>query len=195
MSVQVMDVGAKPATVARNGSMKLYVVKYAVAKSSDRMKMPRVRGLWKSVGSSRSENGSCFESGGKTRQRKTSARKAMTASERNVMRQPSARPTTRPSGRPKIMAIEEPVAIIESANGWRTCVTRRVASGPAIDQKMEWAQATAMRAPMSIGKFTAKAEPSCPSMKRPIVRSSRRRSSMRQATSINGSESKPTIQA
>ena len=81
------------------------------------MKIPAVSGVLKSAGSSWSEKGACFESGGKTRQRKRRARSAMTASEKNVMRQPSAKPTTRPSGRPKIMAMEEPVAITERANG------------------------------------------------------------------------------
>ena len=65
------------------------------------------------------------------------------------MRHPAARPITRPSGSPTIVATELPVTIMPSAIGRCSRVTRRVASGAAIDQKIECAQATMMRAPSS----------------------------------------------
>ena len=74
------------------------------------------------------------------------------------MRQPTARPMARPSGRPKIIAMEVPVATIEIASGPWLSSTRRVAMTAATDQKIAWAEATTRRARTRMGKLGAAAE-------------------------------------
>ena len=64
----------------------------------------------------------------------------------NVMRQPTASPMARPIGRPKICAMDEPVAIMLMASApWRVS-TRREAMIEATDQNTACAQATTRRA-------------------------------------------------
>ena len=69
----------------------------------------------------------------------------------NVMRQPTASPMARPIGRPKICAMDEPVAIMLIASApWRVS-TRREAMIEATDQNTACAQATTKRAQTKIG--------------------------------------------
>ena len=69
----------------------------------------------------------------------------------NVMRQPTASPMARPIGRPKICAMDEPVAIMLMASApWRVS-TRREAMIEATDQNTACAQATTKRAQTKIG--------------------------------------------
>lgn len=81
---------------------------------------------------------------------KTNIRAEMTAILRNVMRQPTYSPTTRPMGRPTTIATDEPVAIVLSPSVLRPSGTVRTASGGAIDQNIEWAHATPMRESISV---------------------------------------------
>ena len=71
---------------------------------------------------------------------------------RNVILQPTLSPMTRPSGRPRIIAIDDPVTIILRAMGLWLSGTILTAMIDTIDQKIEWAQATPILEIISIPK-------------------------------------------
>ena len=72
------------------------------------------------------------------------------ATQRNVLRHPAKSPMNRPKGSPKIIAIEVPVTTMPMAVDWYLGGTMRTATGAAMDQKIEWVQATPIRAARSI---------------------------------------------
>ena len=74
----------------------------------------------------------------------------MAATTKNAERQPSARPTMRPSGMPTIVAIEEPVTTMPSASEPNFSGTSLTAMGEAMDQNTACAMATTMRPATSI---------------------------------------------
>lgn len=61
---------------------------------------------------------------------------------RKVVRQPTMRPIARPSGRPTIIATDEPVIIRLNANERLPSGATRTASGVTMDQNMACAHAT-----------------------------------------------------
>ena len=73
---------------------------------------------------------------------------------RNVILQPTLSPMTRPSGRPRIIAIDEPVTIMLKAMDLWLSGTIRTAMIDTIDQKIEWAQATPILENISIPNDT-----------------------------------------
>ena len=87
---------------------------------------------------------------GNTTARYTKTAAVMRATTRNAERQPSASPTTRPSGMPTMVATDEPVTTMPSASEVNFSGTRRTAMGEAIDQNTAWPIATTMRPATSI---------------------------------------------
>ena len=113
----------------------------------------------------------------------------------NVMRQPTARPTMRPSGMPKVIAIELPVATRPMATGPCSSPTTRTANGEATDQKMACAQATSRRANTSATKLGATAEQNCPAANTAMMASMSCLGLKRLAKIMSGSDSTMTAQA
>ena len=112
-----------------------------------------------------------------------------------VMRQPSASPTTRPSGMPSTIASEVPVASRPSALAWPPSGATRTASAAVIDQNTAWARAMPMRLAISSGQLQATAETAWLAQNSTNTASSSLRRSMWRVASISGNEVSATIQA
>ncbi|MNE75393.1 hypothetical protein D3C80_1715490 [compost metagenome] len=112
-----------------------------------------------------------------------------------VVRQPSASPSTRPSGMPKTMARVVPVASRPKA---LTCLpggATRTAREAVIDQNTAWATAMPTRLASNIPKLVAIALTMWLAMNSVKSMTSNLRRSMLRVSSIIGSDSKVTIQA
>ena len=120
---------------------------------------------------------------------------AISAISAKVARQPSACPMSRPSGRPRTVAIALPMAIQPMACCPLPGGARRIASAEVIAQKTACASATPARAASSKEKFQATAVAIWLMTKSAKRASSRPRRSRRATSSIPGSEASATIQA
>jgi len=94
-----------------------------------------------------------------------------------------------------MMASEEPVTTVPNASERHLSGTTRTAMGATIDQKMEWVQATPMRDIMSMANEDDNHETHWNAANNATTHKSNLRRSMRETSSISGSESTVTTHA